>query len=239
MNLLLLKESDFVSPEIALVTGRRLEHARSVLKLSPGDSVKAGIYGGMTGQAKVVSVTKESLELWAGSFSTPPPPPIPLTLIVALPRPQSLKKLLHFTASSGVKRLFLIASSKVEKSYWSSSALEPEAVEEEVLLGLEQGVDTVPPKIELRKRFKPFVEDELPSLGGEGALKFIAHPGVPEPCPGCAGRECLLAIGPEGGFIDYELDLFSKAGFKPVSVGARILRVEFAAAFISGMLLRT
>jgi len=238
MNLLLLCESDFLSPWRAIVKGRRLEHARSILRLSPGDSLKAGTLGGMIGEAKVASIDKESMELVDCRFDAPPPAPVPLTLIVALPRPQSLKKLLHFVASSGVKRLFLVSSSKVEKSYWSSSAMKPEAIEEELLLGLEQGVDTVLPSVELRRRLRPFVEDELPSLAGEGALKFIAHPGAVEPCPGCAGRECLLAIGPEGGFIDRELELFAKAGFMPVSAGDRILRVEFAAAFISGMLLR-
>jgi len=237
MNLLLLKESDFLSPGRAVVRGRRLEHARSVLRLSPGDSLKAGMLGGMIGEAKVASIDKESMELVDCRFDSPPPKPVSLALIVALPRPQSLKKLLHFVASSGVKKLFLVSSARVEKSYWSSSAMKPEAIEEELLLGLEQGVDTVMPSVELRRRLRPFIEDELPFLG-EGALKFIAHPGASEPCPGCAGRECLLAIGPEGGFIDRELELFAKAGFKPVSAGERILRVEFAAAFISGMLLR-
>jgi RsmE family RNA methyltransferase len=37
-----------------------------------------------------------------------------------------------------------------------------------------------------------------------------------------------LAIGPEGGWIPYEVDLLNKAGLQPVQLGDRILRVETA-----------
>lgn len=237
MNLLLLKDSDFTAPGRATVSGRRLEHVRKVLRLKPGAKLKAGLLGGRVGEAEIASLSASSLELAGCVFDKEPPPPLPLSLIVALPRPQSLKKLLHFVASSGVKELLLIASARVEKSYWTSSALLPEAVAEEIELGLEQGVDVVPPRIELRKSFKSFVEDELPGLFPD-ALKFIAHPGPYELCPSCAGRKAVLAIGPEGGFLDKELASFEKAGFKGVSAGARILRVEFAAAFLAGLLSR-
>jgi RsmE family RNA methyltransferase len=236
MNLLLLKDSDFIAPDRARVSGRRLEHARKILKLEEGDSLKAGLLGGRVGSAKVGALSEEALELVDCVFDAPPPPPLPLSLIVALPRPQSLKKLLHFTASSGVKTLYLIASARVEKSYWNSSALRPEALAEEVELGLEQGVDTIPPELEFRKSFRDFARDELPSLM-PSARKFIAHPGPYELCPPSRGQETLLAIGPEGGFVERELEAFSKAGFKTVSAGARILRVEFAVSFIAGMLL--
>jgi len=37
-----------------------------------------------------------------------------------------------------------------------------------------------------------------------------------------------LAIGPEGGWIPYEVDLLAQAGLQPVQIGERILRVETA-----------
>ena len=38
----------------------------------------------------------------------------------------------------------------------------------------------------------------------------------------------VIAIGPEGGWIPYEVDLLAKAGLQPVQLGERILRVETA-----------
>ena len=236
MNLLLLKESDFISPCRARISGRRLEHLRSTLRVKEGSLLKAGMLGGKIGEAKAVSVSECAIELETGSFETEPPPPAPLLMIAALPRPQSLKKLLHFAASSGIKSLFLIGSARVEKSYWSSSAMKPESLEEELILGLEQGVDTILPRLELRRRFKPFVQDELPEIC-EGLLKLVAHPYGASECPRSLREPCALAIGPEGGFVDYEVELLKEAGFIPVSIGPRILRVEFAAAWLAGRLL--
>jgi RsmE family RNA methyltransferase len=51
------------------------------------------------------------------------------------------------------------------------------------------------------------------------------------------GQPQLVAIGPEGGFIPYEVSLLQAAGLKPVSLGARILRVETAVAVALGKLL--
>jgi RsmE family RNA methyltransferase len=46
-----------------------------------------------------------------------------------------------------------------------------------------------------------------------------------------------LAIGPEGGFIPYEIDMLKAAGFEDVSFGERILRVEHAVAALVGRIL--
>jgi len=238
MNLLLLKNEDFTGPGVARISGRRFEHVRKVLRLKAGDALKAGLLNGCLGEAEITAIDGSAMELSVPELVKAPPAPSPLALVVSLPRPQSLKKLLHFTASSGVKELYLISSARVEKSYWTSSALSPEAIAEEVELGLEQGVDTIPPKIEFRRKFAQFVCDELPGLFS-GRLKFIAHPGPYPQCPPCGQNPSVLALGPEGGFIDSELEAFSRAGFQPVSAGEHILRVEFAAAFIAGLLLQS
>jgi RsmE family RNA methyltransferase len=47
----------------------------------------------------------------------------------------------------------------------------------------------------------------------------------------------VLAIGPEGGWIEREVETFIARGFTPVSIGAPILRVEAAVASALGQLL--
>lgn len=105
--------------------------------------------------------------------------------------------------------------------------MEPEAIREQLILGLEQARDTVLPEIVIEKRFKPFVEDRLPAMT-EGTLGLIGHPGDYPACPRGLAEPVTLAIGPEGGWIPYEVDLLAKAGMQPVQLGARILRVETA-----------
>jgi RsmE family RNA methyltransferase len=134
-------------------------------------------------------------------------------------------------ATMGVAKVVLVNSYRVEKSFWQTPFLEPAAIREQLILGLEQARDTQLPEIVIEKRFKPFVEDRLPALS-HGTLGLVGHPGDYPPCPRQLDQPVTLAIGPEGGWIPYEVDLLSAAGLQPVQLGERILRVETAVAVL-------
>jgi 16S rRNA (uracil1498-N3)-methyltransferase len=103
------------------------------------------------------------------------------------------------------------------------------------ILGLEQAGDTVLPAIRIHKLFKPFVRDALPrELNGQKAL--LASPGAQSEATRGIKGPVVLAIGPEGGFIDREVETFRDIGFTEISLGPRILRVETALAFLIGRL---
>ena len=186
------------------------------------------------GRGKITTLTDEhatiSLEL-----DVQPPKPLPITVILALPRPKMLRRVLQTIAAMGVKNVYLINSTRVEKSFWQSPFLQPQAIEEQLILGLEQAKDTILPSVHLRKLFKPFVEDELTDIVG-GSTAIIAHPGAKKPCPINLNSQVTLAIGPEGGFIPYEVTKLSAIGFDPMHLGPRILRVETAVPALLGRL---
>ncbi|MEZ7859603.1 MAG: RsmE family RNA methyltransferase, partial [Porticoccaceae bacterium] len=138
-----------------------------------------------------------------------------------------LRRTLQTIAAMGVKTLYLVNSSRVEKSFWQTPMLRPEAVQEQLIFGLEQARDTVMPKIYLRKLFKPFVEDELGGIIA-GSRALVAHPTTEMPCPINCQTAVTLAVGPEGGFIPFEVEKLNEIGFEPVHLGPRILRVETA-----------
>ncbi len=227
MNLILLFQDDFKDGTGRVcLQGRRLEHVLNVHRASVGDRLCVGLLNGRIGTGTVTRLDNQILEMDV-VFERDPPAPLDLTLILALPRPIVLKRVLLSTSSMGVKRIFLINSRRVEKSYWNSPALEEETVREQLILGLEQARDTVLPEVRLRPKFKPFVEDELPGLI-KGTMPIVAHPDAIEPCPRHADRAVTLAIGPEGGFIPYEVGMLEACGFKAFHLGERILRVETA-----------
>ena len=225
MNLLLLKP-DQITQQTATVSGRQLEHLLVVQRVELGDSVRVGEINGLMGQGiiKTLSAEQATLEI---NLDTPPPPVTPLSLVLALPRPKMLRRTLQSVTAMGVKKIYLVNSSRVEKSFWQSPFLQPEALEEQMILGLEQARDTLMPEIHLRKRFKPFVEDELGEII-KGSQALVAHPLTEVPCPINCDSAVTLAIGPEGGFIPYEVELLSSMGFEAVHLGPRILRVEVA-----------
>jgi 16S rRNA (uracil1498-N3)-methyltransferase len=236
MNLILLFESDFAENgrSLVMLTGRRKEHVLSVCGAAAGDTLRVGLLNGKCGTGTVRRITENSLEMDV-SLDTPPPEPLPLTLILALPRPKALKRCIEAITALGVKRLFIIQSFRVEKSYWSSPVLSDDVLREHMFLGLEQACDTMLPAVTVRKRFKPFVEDELPELL-KGSLPLVAHPEAEKRCPFHSDKPITLAVGPEGGFIPYEIGLLQKKGFEAVSLGKRILRVEHAVPALIGRL---
>ncbi|ROL94319.1 16S rRNA (uracil(1498)-N(3))-methyltransferase [Pseudomonas chlororaphis] len=226
MNLLLLEEADFIAADRVILRDRRLTHMQEVHRAAVGDSLRVGRIGGLMGSAELLRLEPGEAELRV-SLDQPPPIKLPLTLVLALPRPKMLRRVLQTVAAMGVPRLVLVNSYRVEKSFWQTPFLEPEAIREQLILGLEQARDSVLPEVVIEKRFKPFVEDRLPALV-EGTLGLVGHPGQYPACPRGLDEPVTLAIGPEGGWIPYEIDLLGKSGLQPVQLGERILRVETA-----------
>ena len=226
MNLLLLEDADFVAADRAILRDRRLVHLHEVHRAEAGDSLRVGRVGGLMGTARLLRLQADEAELQV-SLDQPPPAKLPLTLLLALPRPKMLRRVLQTVAAMGVPRLVLLNSYRVEKSFWQTPFLDPAAIRENLVLGLEQARDTVLPEIIVEKRFKPFVEDRLPALAA-GSLGLVGHPGPWPACPRAVEKPVTLAIGPEGGWIPYEVELLRLAGLQPVQLGERILRVETA-----------
>ena len=234
MNLVLLFEEDFVGPQRVRLVGRRLQHVLAVHRARVGDELHVGLVNARLGAGVITSLSSDVLEMEV-QLDQPPPPALPVTLLLALPRPKSLKKVLQAAAAMGVKHIVLMATWRVEKSFWDSKVLHPESLREQMVLGLEQARDTVLPEVMLRRRFKPFAEDEVPGLA-RGTCALLAHPPAPQPCPRAVRGPVTLAVGPEGGFIPYEIELLHAHGFEAVTLGPRVLRVEQAVPALLGRL---
>ncbi len=227
MNLILLFNEDFIEGASRVkLAGRRLKHVLDVHRAAVGDELCVGLLNDMIGVGKVVSLNEEALDMDI-RLERQPPPKLPLTLVLALPRPKVIRRVFRSVSSLGVKRLILLNASRVEKSYWQSPFLSAEAMQEQLVLGLEQAKDTVLPEVLIRPLFKPFVEDELPDFI-KGTLPLVAHPGASEEFPRKADKPVTLIIGPEGGFIPYEIEKLTAAGCRAVHAGERILSVETA-----------
>lgn len=228
MNLLLLEPHELAQHEV-LLAGRRAEHLLQVLKVEPGDSVRVGLVGGKLGSGRVVAIEGETVRL-AVELEREPVCDLHIELILALPRPIMLQRILKQATVLGVRRFHLIRSRRVEKSFFQSPVLAPDKIRALLLEGMEQAMDTWLPEVTIHHQFKPFVEDILPTFDGQG---LIAHPeaggtmdGVP--VTGEPGQRLLLAIGPEGGWSDYEVQRFCEAGFLGMTMGSRILHVDTA-----------
>jgi len=235
LNLVLLFPEDFPPGQKTVrIEGRRFEHVKEVHRAAAGDDLAIGLAGGGIGTGRVLRIDERSLDLEV-SFDGPPPPPLPLTLILALPRPKVLNRVIVSASSLGIKRIFLVNAWRVEPGFWDSPRLDPENLRRQMILGLEQSRDTILPEIQIRRRFRPFVEDEL-CLAVKGSLGVVAHPPAAEPCPRGVTGPVTLAVGPEGGFLPIEIETLERIGFRAVGLGERILRVETVIPFLAARL---
>ena len=235
MNLILLSPHDLTADNRACIKNlRQLEHIKHVHGAVVGDQLKVGLINGNLGTGIITQFDDDAIYLDI-DLQQASPNALPLTLVLGLPRPKMMRRILQTIATLGVKQLHLINSYRVEKSYWQTPFLDANYIRDQLILGLEQGCDTRLPEVHLHKRFKPFVEDELPAIVAD-TRALVAHPYTEVECPFQIDYSLTLGVGPEGGFIPYEIDLLEKCGFEAVHVGERIMRVETAIPYLLGRL---
>ncbi|WP_447955945.1 16S rRNA (uracil(1498)-N(3))-methyltransferase [Vreelandella sp. EE7] len=228
MNLILLAPDELGADWRATLTDtRRLEHLTRVHRAQVNDEFTVGVLGGCVGKAVLLELSEKRAVFKVTTLSQTPPPPLPVHLVLALPRPRMLARTLEHVTALGVKHLTLLHTKRVEKSYWQSPELTPDKIHQHLILGLEQTQDTILPKISLAKGFRPFLEDRLPTLLAEHH-GLLAHPGMRDACPRDVTDPTLLLVGPEGGFIPWEVEKLLGAGCEGIHLGPRILRVETA-----------
>ena len=230
MNLILLEPSEVTDRCDVRLSGPRAAHMLNVLRVSAGAQVRVGVVDGPCGVGMVQSVGEETIDLRCSFDSTLPSRPR-VDVLLALPRPKVLRRLWAQFAALGVGRIFLTNAERVERHYFDTHVLTPECYRPLLVEGLQQARDTRLPTVSIHRQFKVLVEDQLDGLFGLG-VRLVADPAATQPI-GSAVRELveervLLAVGPEGGWNDFEIRLLTSHGFQRVGMGARTLRTDTA-----------
>ncbi len=234
MNLIILSPADSIGSDTYRLDDARAEHITSILKLAPGDELEIGLVNGPQGRGRIESIDNGVVTVVAGEMSAVPAVVPEIDLICALPRPQTLKRILITSAMMGVRSLHLVRANRVEKSYYQSPLIQSENQYRYLVEGLAQGKLTRLPEVTVHERFRPFFEDYLPKIESESdtpLLKLLADGDESNSIADvCEGDEDLaaIAIGPEGGWVPFEVELMQSVGFRPFTLGRWILRVEHA-----------
>ncbi|KAA3631801.1 MAG: RsmE family RNA methyltransferase [Calditrichaeota bacterium] len=293
MNILLLFEKDSHGDGRYKITGHRADHIRTILKAQTSDSIDIGILNGPKGTAEIESIDENKIILSNLKLNAEPDYKNNVDIICALPRPQTVKKVLFICGMMAVRNLFFIRANRVEKSYYHSPLLEKQNLNEHLYDGMMQGKNTRLPNVDISDKFKPFFEDFIPKYykdNNESPTLLLPHietenniksvrlslskstPNQNVPLSGVEGdvsqnrdnsgtppfnvgsqknkkpnddsssplsrssshlsREggslITFAIGPEGGWVDFELDLMESKGFHRIKLSDHTLRVEHA-----------
>lgn len=228
MNSIVFFKEELSANNRIVITGERARYIHEWHDLREGVEVRAGIWSGPRGTAKVLVNEKEKIEFEI-DCRKPPLTKIPSILIVAVPRPQTVKKAIQAAFSFGVQALHLIQSENVVPSYLSSKTLQPVGIQGEMLKAMEQTCDTIPLEIHIHSKWYVFAKETLPALSDRIERKYIAHTRS-DNVTLTKSPSSISAIGPESGWTENEVAKFIECGFQVVSLGERMLRVEHAIA---------
>ncbi len=230
MNILLFLPQNIVDTHEIKITGRQCTHLLRVLNVSLGSQVRIGLLNGNIGTGTVTKIEPNTVHL-STELTTLPPANLPLSLVIALPRPQMIKRILQTVATMGVDQVHFVQTKKVEKNYWQSPTVEDDAIFEQLHLGLEQGVSTRCPQVFKHTCWRTFVNESLPVLTEHHDHSFVAHLTQTARCPSFSdapATKSLMFIGPEGGFTPEEISTLNQKNIKTVQLGNRVMKVETA-----------
>lgn len=231
MNVLLIDAADVTPDGLVTLSPLPATHVRQVLRASEGDDIRVGVIDGAMGIATVTALAPDRVELRC-TFDDVIPARPRVDVLLALPRPKVMRRLWAQLAAMGVGHVMLTNAEKVERDYFDSHVLQPEGYGPLLIEGLQQARDTRVPLVSIHKRFKVLVEDLLDAIAPD-CRRLVAHPGADLTirealCDMAADERVLLAIGPEGGWNHFELDLLQAHGFTPVGLGPRTLATTTA-----------
>ena len=229
VNRIIFRRQEIDAQGRVVIADRRAQHVINVLNGTPGRELRVGILDGPCGIAVVESVDTSQVQLICRFDSAMPELPR-VDLLLAVPRPKVMRRLWAQLAAIGVGRIVLTNAARVERNYFDTHWLTKSTYEPLLIEGLEQAGDTRLPRVDIIKRLKPFLEDTLDEWF-PGQDRLIAQPGVGLSTRRLeAGRDdrLLLAVGPEGGWTDFEMVMFREKGFRDISLGQRTLRTDTA-----------
>jgi RsmE family RNA methyltransferase len=239
VNLILLEPGDVGAGGDVGLSGGRAAHLRDVIGVSAGQTVRVGVLDGPIGTGVVHTVDGASVHLRCTFEGSAPPRP-PVDLLLALPRPKVLRRLWAQLAALGVGQIILTNAERVERNYFDTHVLTPECYRPLLIEGLQQARDTRLPAVSIHRQLKMLVEDHLDGLVTHG-LRLVADPTATMSASAVAkeraGERVLLAIGPEGGWNDFERRLLEAHGFHAIGMGPRTLRTDTACVALLALVL--
>jgi len=206
-------------------------HVARVLRLKTGDAL--AVFDGKGGEweATIEVPSRDRVTVVVGGVRAGHvEPELRVVVFQALTRPEKLEWVLQKGTEIGVSAFRLVGSERVEAPPPSPSRLS--RYERIVMEACKQCGRRVLPALTLGSL--------APPDGGVLAI-ILAHGAGVAPLgsvlAGPKAAEVWLAVGPEGGFSDDEIEAAVASGWRRASLGPRVLRTETAGAIAAAIVL--
>jgi len=212
-------------------------HLARVMRAQPGTEVV--LFDGTGGefQARVEQVTRHEVVLSVGPrIEIDREPALRVTLGVALPKGDRQRWLIEKAVELGVARLVPLETKRgvAQPAANTLERLKRAVIESAKQCGRNRLMEIAPPRawqdfVRTAPASVPRLVAHPASAGGESMGTPASLSTICQPQQMPANAEIWIAVGPEGGLTDEEIQQSFAAGWQAVDLGPRILRVETAA----------
>ena len=215
--------------ESPFIEGDEAKHLAQVLRIQSGATITVFDGLGNFAEARVLSVSKQRIDLMLELAESKPTPLPEITLAQAIPKGKNMDWIVQKAVELGVSKIqplvtrnTIVSPGDEKAEKWRRTALE----------ACKQCAQFTIPVIAEPISFEAWIKSPDPS-----ELKIIAslaenpenfretlaaHPEI---------ESVTILIGPEGDFTPQETEVALAAGFIPVTLGDLVLRVETATLF--------
>jgi 16S rRNA (uracil1498-N3)-methyltransferase len=223
--------------DAALRDGLRLElppaagvHLAKVLRVRSGDELVVFAGDGYEYPASVEGVRGSRVAVAIGTArAVDRESPLAVTLVQCIARADRMDVIVQKATELGVSRIVPVESRRgvvrLKSAQAESKAAHWRAI---AVSACEQCGRNRLPAIDAPRRLIDHL-GALPPDGARAGTRLLLEPGAAARGAAPVGAEVTLAIGPEGGLDDEEIEAFRLAGFEAMRLGPRVLRTETAA----------
>ncbi|MEK7376066.1 MAG: 16S rRNA (uracil(1498)-N(3))-methyltransferase [Candidatus Margulisiibacteriota bacterium] len=216
---------EFINENIIMITGQDVNHVKNVLRLKPEDELVCFDGKGTEYLCSITSIEKDLVKTRIiSSKKADTEPAVKITLVQALPKSSKMDYIIQKAVELGVHKIIPVSTertiakgTKLER--WKKIAKEAS----------EQCGRAIIPEVSLTMNFNEFLcmsmNFDLKLIPWENEKQISLKSVLKKHSD---AQNIALLIGPEGGFSAQEVKEAVEQGFKPVSLGKRILRAETA-----------
>jgi 16S rRNA (uracil1498-N3)-methyltransferase len=222
--------ADEVSGNRAALTGEHADHLIRILRARVGQEFDIAT-GPAVRRGRIAAIANQRVEFDLGDV-LPASITAKITLVLAVFKFDRMEWAIEKCTELGVLRIVPVIARRTDAHLAAASAKRVERWRRLALQASEQSRRAGPPEIAIPQKLSDATA--LP-----GALRIVLAESEEQPLRDVFEADALeshspegqiiLAIGPEGGWADDELELFHVAGWVSASLGSTILRAETAA----------
>ena len=257
VNIFLFEKEEVSEDGIASIEREdKVKHIIKILKYKEGSTLRAGIVGVGKGIGTITKMEKQKIELKIEINEVEVEKKSNIVLVIAIPRPSMVSKILQAAATMGVDRILFISSARIEQNYFMSMVTQEKEYRKDLIKGAEQGVTTRLPVVSFHQRpFSKFITEKLSTfyeqIDDEKALKLVAELREPKnllyhvdqvakkrgPSFSLDEQVFVVAVGPEGGWISEEVEQMKANGWLGFHMGEPVMRTETAFVAVCAQIL--